>query len=513
MSIVEHSPALLVGIPLLAAFATPLISKASGKLRDIFVFLCLAFIFALAVVLISDVIQNGTRVYVMGGKLPSLTLPSGKTFPIRIILEPDAMSALMVLLTALIGLIGFLYSLQFIRAEGAPDKFYTLFMLLIAGMLGLEMTGDLFNFFVFFEITSIAACGLVGFRISEATSSVAAFRTMTIYTLSGLILLLGVGLLYGEYDALNIAYIASKLSFSGVDKLALALFIGALLMKIGSVPAHMWVPDAYGESPAPATIALVINTQAGLYGLLRVCFTLFGVSRAAHIGWLLAIIGTISILVGVLASIYQNDLKRLIAYTAVSQTGYMLMALGAGMAAKGELGFGRTALEGGVFHIFNDVISMGLVFLCAGMIYRATGIRDLNKLGGLAGKMRWIAVLFLIGGLAVAGLPPFNGFASKLMIYESVYKLNPIFSALALLCSIILLGVYVRLFYSIFLGSKLVEPQRIPKGMILASSLLALLIIGIGLLPGMVVKSLVSPAVGALMDKAGYIGKVIAGGM
>jgi len=455
-------------------------------------------------------------VYVLGGQAFNLTLPSGFHIPVRIILEIDGMSGFMVLLTGLVLLTALFFSFSYWRNRSGGTMYESLFFLLVAGVFGMELTGDLFNFFVFLEVTSIAACGLIGFRVWKGRSQEAAFKTMALYTLSGLLVLLAIGLLYGQYDGLNIAYLASHIGGSLVDKVALGLLLVALAMKAGAVPMHMWAPDAYGEAPAPISAVLVANSQASLYGLFRVLFTLYGLTiSVATLGWILVVLALLTIFVGVTMALIQNDIKRLIAFGAVSQIGYMLLGVGVGLATTAaHPGFGLVAMQGGIFHMINDAACVGLLFLSAGVIIRASGTRDLNKMGGLAHDLRLTTVFFMIGSFALAGVPPFNGFASKLMIYESTFRFSPILAVIAILASILLLAVFLKVFQAAFLGPRiLTATHERPSPMMLATmGVLAAVVIAFGLFPGFFVHSIVAPAAKALwVGRDAYIGAVMGG--
>jgi len=171
--------------------------------------------------------------------------------------------------------------------------------------------------------------------------------------------------------------------------------------------------------------------------------------------------------------------------------------------------YANNALTGGVFHMINDALDVGLLFLVAGAIYYATKETSLNKLGGLARNMKYTTIFFIIGLLAVSGLPPLNGFASKLIIYQSTYQINPIISIVAILCSIMLLAVFVKVFYAAFLGPKISRfdnVKEVPKSMLLAMGIIASLIIIFGLFPDIVINNIVTPAVEAL--KFGFIGGI-----
>ena len=530
-----HAPVLLVAVPLLGAFATPLIGKLGRRTRDLFVGLIVAVTAALAGLLAANFFASGAApsVYVLGGRAFNMPLPSGMMVPIRILFEVDGMSAFMTLITALVTLAGAYFSFSYWKERSGGSMYYSLLLLLTAGIFGMELTGDMFNFFVFLEITSIAACGLIGFRVWLKRSQEAGFKVMTLYTLSGLFVLLAVALLYGQHGALNMGYIASQIGTLGVtliDKIALGLLLTGLAMKAGAVPLHMWAPDAYGEAPAPTSAVLVANSQASLYGLFRVLFTLFGIGTSLSTnGWILIVFAVLTIFVGVTLALVQSDIKRLIAYGAVSQIGYMLLGVGVGLVRRASLvaggaslgaqadalDYGFVAMQGGIFHMLNDAACIGLLFLAAGAVTRASGTRNLEKMGGLAHRMKWTSVFFIIGAFALAGVPPFNGFASKLLIYEASFKLSPFLSVIAILSSIMLLAVFVKAFQGAFMGTMrgLDSVEEAPFGMLLPMAVLALVVIAFGLFPGFFVDHIVTPAAKALWyGRDAYIGAILGGG-
>ncbi|MFO8033764.1 MAG: proton-conducting transporter membrane subunit [Candidatus Bipolaricaulota bacterium] len=502
-----HVPILAIGVPLLGAFALPLMAKVHRRLRDLWAVLVGSFTVAMIVTLAVQVFTVGVQVYTLGAAEPDATLgPAG--FPIRITLVADAMGVFMALISALIAGAALVYALGYLKEGKGKTLSMSLFLLLWAGMLGLKLTGDMFNFFVFLEITTVAACGLIGYRVWESRPPEAAFKTLVMFILGGLMVLLAVAVLYGEYGALNIAFLSAQIEGSLIDRVALGLLVGGLLMKAGAVPMHMWAPDAYGEADANTAIVLVANTQAGLYGLFRMVFTLYGGTPSPEVGWLVTALGALTVLVAVLMAVVQMDLGRLVAYGAVSQIGYMLLASGVGLvtlATRPE--FGRVALQGGVFHMFNDAACIGLLLLCVGAVRRTAGTGDLRSLGGLAHTERWTSGFFLLGALALAGIPPLNGFASKLMIYQSVFRLSPILAALAVLASILLLAVFVRAFQGAFLGPRQLTPAKpLSPAMLVSMGVLAAVVIAFGLVPDLVVRHMVAPAADALwMGRKEYL--------
>jgi len=305
----------------------------------------------------------------------------------------------------------------------------------------------------------------------------------------------------------------------------------------------MWLPDAYGRAPASVTILLVGATQASLYGALRITSTLFGKNIIAvlrHVdfnlfgqsvvfditlngvlGFIVLLLAILTIFIGVLMALKETNFKRMIAFAAIAEIGYMILAIGSAFLAIASIDTvtssaimsqpGYMALKGGIFHILNDALDIGLLFLVAGAIYYATKETSLNKLGGLARNMKYTTIFFLIGLLAVAGMPPFNGFASKILIYESTYQVNPILSIIAILCSILLLAVFVKVFHSAFLGPKQEKFDNVkeaPKSMLVAMGIIACIIIFIGLFPEYVLNNIVTPAANALVNFGNYIHEV-----
>jgi multicomponent Na+:H+ antiporter subunit D len=513
----RHSPALIVAIPLLGAFLTPLISKINEKARNAFVIITILatnfFIFLLA----SDVFAGNIHTYVFGARNISTPL-------VRILFEVDGLSAFMIIIAGILSLAAVIYSWSFMKENTGLDKFYTLMLLMTAGMLGMMLTGDMFNFFVFLEITSIASCALIAFWTNKGKAVEAGFKYITISAIGALFVLFAIALLYAQYDALNIAVLANNIQYTFLDKIALVVLIAALAMKAGIVPMHMWLPDAYGRAPASVTLLLVGATQASLYGVFRVCFTLYGkrlgttiagsigegISLYILLGTILVILAIVTILIGVMMALKQIDFKRMIAYAAVAEIGYMFLAVGAGLTTLGTA-VSMNAIKGGIFHIINDALDVGLLFLVAGAIYYATKQTSLNNMGGLARNMKYTTVFFLIGLLAVSGMPPLNGFASKILIYESVYQVNPVLSIVAILCSILLLAVFIKVFHSAFLGPEqpdLKDVKEVPKSMLLAMGLIACIIVFFGLFPEMVVNNIVQPAANALASNMNYISQV-----
>ena len=516
-----HSPILIIAIPLVVAFLTLLIGRAGGKARNVLVVASLAFVTFLVIILARDISINGIHIYTLGATSPELTLPGGAMVPIRIILEVDAMSIFMGIIWAAVSLAAAIYSLSHMARETGQNRFYTLLLLMVTGGFGMMFTGDLFNLFVFLEIASISGAALIAFRTRFADSVEGGFKYIVISAVAGLIFLFGVGLLYAQYNSLNIGFLANAMQYSTLDIIALTLFLVSLTIKTGMVPLHMWYPDSYTVAPANITAMLVITSHACMYAVFRICFTLYGITLdATMVGWIIVIIGLLTMFVGVTMAVFQTDVMRFMSYHAISQMGYMWMGVGVGLAVLGDphalATYGRDAISGGIFHILNHAMYKPLLFMTAGALFHRTATRDLNKMGGLGHNMKFTLILYIIGTLSIAGIPPLNGFASKFLIYESVYQFNPVLAVVAMLVSIITLASFTKAFQSAFTGPQLPEykdVKEVPKPMLIGMGILAAGIIFTSIFPGLIVERIVNPATDALINQAAYVKGIMGGGM
>jgi len=515
----QHLPAFLLALPLGGAFLAPIFCVAGKKLRNFF-YVAVSFLTLICAALIFLETSAGKiLVYVMGEESSTLTLPSGMAFPVRIILEMDAFSGLMILVIAVATFAGALFSINYMEKFTGWKRFISLYFLLALGALGMCSTGDLFNFFVFVEIASIASYGLIAFWRDKPEAIEASFKYMMLSQVGALLLLIAVGTLYGKYNAVNMAALASMMQTGELEKIVLAMFITILAFKCGTFPMHAWMPDVYAEAPSGVTCLLVSVSQASFYGLIRVCFSIYGAAPSNAItAWILIVLGCASMFFGVMMAVIQHDVKRLMGYHSVSQVGYMLMAMGVGLLALSDAvsmaEYGYTAMKGGIFHAFNYSIFKGLLFLTAGALYYATGTRDLDKMGGLARSMPWTATMFLIGAIAISGLPPLSGFTSKWLIYESSFAIHPILPVIALMTSILTLASFAKVFQSAFLGASrisLAPVREVPLGMLCGMGLLSILILFVSLFPNLFVSGVADPSARGLIDQAGYINSVLGG--
>jgi multicomponent Na+:H+ antiporter subunit D len=502
--------------PMLGAFLSPLAVMLGRTARN-----AVLVLFSLATLVISLGIVSATMggnvlVYVMGGESYTLTMPSGMAYPVRIMFEIDGFNALMILCVAAATFAGALFSVAYMDRFSGWKRYMSLYFMMATGALGMCATGDLFNFFVFVEVSSIASFGLVAFWRDKPEAIEASFKYMLVSQIAAMLLLIALGALYGKYNALNMAAIASMARGGTLDKIVLALFVIVLAFKCGAFPMHTWMPDAYAEAPAGVTCLLVTVSQASFYGLIRICFSIFPGVGGAVVPWILIVLGCASMFFGVMMAVVQHEIKRLMGYHSISQVGYMLMAMGVGLLAAGgaEGVYGFKAMTGGIFHMVNYSVYKALLFLCAGALYYATGTRDLDRMGGLVRSMPWTAGMFVIAAAAISGLPPFNGFISKWMIYESSFAVHPALTAIAMITSVLTLASFAKVFQAAFLGpakAALSGVREVPCAMLAGMAALTLFILLLTLFPSWFTSRLFDNAAHALLNHQGYVSAVMGG--
>ena len=358
----------------------------------------------------------------------------------------DGLAKLMLLTINLVALVSLLYAGAYMRRFTKVWLFYALFLLMTAAMNAVVLAGDLFNMFVFLEVAAISSYALVGFGC-ESEELEAAFKYLVLGTVGSAFILLGVTILYSLTGHLNMAKVAELLPQVGsagpAVLLAAAALIGGLALKAAMVPFHAWLPDAHPSAPAPISAMLsgVLIKASGVYALARIVFNVLGpTTQYANI---LIVLGAASMVIGVFLAVGQWDFKRLLAYHSISQMGYVVLSLGVAagvLASGGSETVAGLCLFGGLFHMFNHAAFKSLLFLSSGSIEQQTGTRHLKELGGLTHRMPVTSFCCRIGALSISGIPPFNGFFSKLIIIIAlVLAGRPVLAVLAVLVALMTL--------------------------------------------------------------------------
>jgi multicomponent Na+:H+ antiporter subunit D len=385
-----------------------------------------------------------------------------------------------------------------------------LFQLLLAGLIAVGLTADLFNLFVWFEVASLASYGLTGFFLERPLALEAAFKILVLTTLASFLIFLGAGLLYAQHGALNFGQLHDAIAGHPhrSDLVALALLIAGFATKAGLVPFHGWLPDAHSAAPGSVSAlfsGLMVNLGIVAFG--RIGLQLFEPASGSRLHGLLMTLGVVSALVGSLLALAQDDLKRLLAYDTISQMG--ILAVGFSTADPG-------GVAGGVYHLINHALFKALLFLCAGVILSTTGATRLSEMGGLARRRPLLTAAFTIGVIAIAGIPPLNGYASLGLIHDSLQKTgHPVALAGVLVAQVITIAALGRAAY---LGFYRRRPEPYPHlepvrpGMLAALSLLAAACLAFGLTPSLVIHHVAAPAAAGLLHSNLYAHAVLSGG-
>ena len=507
----QHYPILAIMTYFLGAFLIVIFGK-NRTVRNAVGFLATAVPLCLLITLVKPVMMGGDIIaYWMGGRVPA------GGYAIGIALEVDALSLFFGLLVATAVFAAMLYSFSYMSHDDNEPQYYTLFLMLCGGVMGLVLSGDLFNMFIMVEILTFAAVALTAFRNTVFGALEAAFKYLVVGSIGSSCILAGTIMLYAQAHTLNFAQLAAFLPghLNRATIIAYAMLFIGFCTKAFIVPFHPLAADAHGAAPAPVSVLISgVLTKSGLYGIIRLTYILFRVMNLGTVQFWLVFLGSVSMFVCVTMALAQHDFKRLLAFHSISQIGYVLTAAGLATAL---------GVSAGLYHAMNHTLFKGLLFLCAGAVLHETGTTDLDKLGGLSKKMPHTTVLFLVGAFSISGIPPFNGFASKWLIYQAAYQKgvesgNIGFLLVTICClvtSTLTLASFVKVTQSVFFGQLPKEYENVREvsfGMRLAMGLLALLCIVTGLFPGLVTTFLTEPAARAVFGANHYINAMMGAG-
>ena len=494
--IISHSPVLIVVIPLISAFLTLVIGLWKKRLCYPFVIIALSLSLFSCIVTLNTVMKSGTIHYYLGNWDP----PWGIEYVV------DHLNALVLVFVSFISLMVAIYSKESIEQE-IPEKvtfFYTVFLLQVTGLLGIVVTGDMFNLYVFLEIASLAGYALIA--IGEDGAPFASFRYVVMGTIGACFYLLGVGYLYIMTGSLNMAdltHLLPNLYHSKVIMVAFVFFIVGVAIKMALFPLHAWLPDAYTHAPSAVSALLApLMTKVGVYVLIRILFTVFRPEfpiKILHATDIMAWFGTFAILFGGIMALSQTDFKRMLCYIIVAEIGYMVGGIGMANA---------TAIKGAIFHIINDMFMAACLFLIAGIVMHETGGHDISDFTGMFRRMPFTAAIFTIGALAVIGVPPTCGFFSKwYLLLGGIQARHWGFVMALLLCTLINVALFFRVIdkglYVHALEHKLEhasEPKELqfheaPLSMLIPGFIIAIAIFLIGIFNQAILKNIIEFAV------------------
>jgi len=442
----------------------------------------------------------------------------------------DPFSAFFIVIIAVMAFLTTLYSTGFMRIYESehPARYWPILLLFFVGVIGVVCVRDWLFFLVFWEFMTLCSYFLVVYEKENPVSLRAGLKYLIMTHVATVLMLVAVIVVWHTGDSHSFSFAASA---QALDELArtspivlhalLALFLIAFATKAGILPFGDWLPDAYPAAPSGASAAFAgTMTKLGIYGLLRVFVDLLPVSEFSTIwGVAIALLGTGSIFVGTLTALSQDDSKRLMAFHVTGQMGYMFLGIGMGVYfLQSNPKLALAGLLAGVFHLANNVMYKSLLFFTAGSLRFRTGTRNLNDMGPLAKVLPVTAVMAGIGTLSIAGMPPFNGFSSKWLIYQvSIiggigFPLFLLFGLTAIFISLVTLASFLKYLGAAFLGqpsehvaSLQGERRDVPALMQVPQIVLGLGCVAFGLFPMLPLRA-IAGAVGPLTDALGGVG-------
>ena len=433
----EHYPVLILLAPFFAAIAVSLLGGRWAGVCLPLVLGALSFSLAVSIALLGPVAADGEVVYNLGG----WPRPFGIEFRI------DALNAILLVVINTVSLLTAIYSIRAAAAEN-PDKrpqFYTLFLLLITGLLGMSLTGDAFNLYVLLEVSSLTSYALIA--MSSRRAVLASFNYIIMGTMGASFYLLGVGYLYIQTGSLNMVDIGeilrqTDLYGSKTILVAFMLILVGVWIKMAFFPLHGWLPNAYAYAPSSAGCVLApLVTKVTIYVMIRLMMTVFGPEYVfAYLGWSHVVVwmAVLAIVAGSILALAQINLKKMLTYLIVAEVGYMV----GGVWLANE-----TALVGAFYHVVSDAFMTLCLFLAAGAIIYKTGKNTIPEMRGLFRKMPWTMAGFVVAGLSMIGIPPTCGFFSKWYLISGAIEVGHWGYVAALLFSSLINAI---LFFRIF---------------------------------------------------------------
>jgi NADH-quinone oxidoreductase subunit L len=397
-----------------------------------------------------------------------------------------------------------LYSWSYMADKKYKNQYYSYLLITLGFVNGAVLSNNLFAMLFFWEGLAIVLFGMI--IIGKENSFKTAVKALIIDCVAGLLLLLGIALI--GYLSFNHTYEMNiiqmhKISIAGIGGIAFILVMAGAIAKAGSMPFHSWIPDAALDAPIPfmAYVPAALEKLLGIYFLARICLDIFKLEPNSWASTTLMVIGVITILLAVAMALIQKNYTRLLSYHAISQVGYMILGIGTCIPA---------GIIGGIFHMINHAMYKCGLFLTSGSVEKQTGTSDMNKLGGLAGKMPVTMICFLVTAASISGVPPFNGFFSKELVYDGAFERGWIYYAGALLGSVLTAASFLKLGHAAYFDPLQKQNKKVkeaPLGILLPMIILAFMCILFGVYNQLPIQNLIQPILGEkLLEGKNYWG-------
>jgi formate hydrogenlyase subunit 3/multisubunit Na+/H+ antiporter MnhD subunit len=417
----------------------------------------------------------------------------------------DSLAGFIVLFNAIFAILIWLYSLRAMSKMPRERVYYLYVALTLSAANGVVLSGNLIFLLLFWNVLVFSLYGIL--QVGKVYSSPAARKAITIIGVSDYVMMLGIVIFLVRTGNLNFP-LENTLLFTDVWLVvSYVMILAGVLAKLGTVPLHTWIPEASKVVPA-STLAFIpgsLDKLLGFYLLMRISYNIFDITKYVPLQLTLMIIGSITIIFMALMALWQKDAQRLLAFSTVSQAGYMVLGVGTGIPI---------AIAGALFHMLNNVLYKSALFLSTGSVDYRTKTTDLDALGGLGVKMPFTLFTFVVAALALSGVPPLNGFYSKWMIYQGIIEMSDkiniwfIFLICAMFGSILTLAYSLKLIHSIFLGERPKELNKVREArfeMVVPALFLALGCIAFGIFAqALPLKHLVLPSLGYEISEVGF---------
>ena len=471
-------------IPAVAGLLALLIPKKVRGVREAIVLIATLLTLALAIGNF-----NGTE---------SFHAPWVSAYGLEFTLRLYHFSSFILLAIAGFSLLVALYSVVFMANHEHSNQYYGYLLLTLALANGAALADNLVVLLFFWEGLLATLFGMIIIGHKDAYKT--AVKAFIIAGVTDLCLMLGIGITYHLSGTLTMSQI--NLPLTGLGCLAFTLMMIGAISKAGSMPFHSWIPDAAVDAPLPfmAFLPASLEKLLGIYLLARISLDLFQLHEYSWVSTMLMIIGAVTILLAVMMALVQKDYKRLLSYHAISQVGYMILGIGTALPV---------GIVGGLFHMINHAIYKSCLFLTAGSVERQTGTTDLRQLGGIGKLMPVTFICFIIAAAAISGVPPFNGFFSKELVYDGALERHWVFYAAAVLGSFLTAASFLKLGHAAFIGKISEAHQKVkeaPFAMLLPMLILGGFCILFGVYNVLPLQQLIEPILGTRLEGHSFAG-------
>ncbi len=439
-------PLLCVLVPLVGACLLPLAGRRSAKLRNGLALALVASAFALSLAALPAV---------FAGSPLSLraALPLGLSFGLR----ADALAVFMALASSFVAIFIVIYSYGYVREYGNQNEYYMMVVLFIGAMMGLVYSTNLVFLYMFWEISAVCCWRLIGFYREEITI-VRANKAFLVTVMGAFLMLAGFLGIYAQTGTFEL----DAMKGVPIPAWTVVLILFGILSKSATFPLHSWLPDA-GVAPSPVTSLLhaAVLVKIGVFVYVRLLVKTFDIDRAFTLA--VPVAAAVSALVSAGMALRANDIKRVVAYSTISQLAFILLGISCGT---------ETGLVGGLLYIFTHSIAKGGLFLCAGIVEHSLHTKDITRMGGLAKRFPVTAAAFALCAFSVMGIPPFSGFFAKyLVIAGAIDAGHPLLAATFLLGAVMTVLYLARVFAKVFLGPETFPDKKEGTPVMLASVL------------------------------------------